>query len=197
MDEVSHAAPDRDPPAAVEQDRGGWLPVLVVVAVALGLAMSWAVHERRTRAQLASRLQGIAKDAALVEAKARELSQFLLDPHTRLIHLRGTGRASDRTATVAWNASRGEGVVLVEADGTTTLRLLAEHPGASPIQLLQFRPAAPGGHAFRYPGPIEGGPITFSIESAPAAADAAPSGRAEVLRYEEVAPGEPVAPRRT
>lgn len=162
---VSPPPPIAPAPPATQQEWAGLLPLLVVMALAFGLLASWALHAHRGRSQMLSRLQGVAKDAAITEARADQLGRFLLDARTRLVHLRGTAGATGRAATIAWNPDRAEGVVLVEGDTPRRLRLLVQRDRQPPVQLLQFHSSSPGGHAFRFPGPLQPGTMTFMIES--------------------------------
>jgi hypothetical protein len=115
----------------------GLFLVLIVVCLALGATLSWALYERRERRELLGRLDLVSTRNGVVEAQAGQLRQFLAHPGTRLIHLRGINQAQGHSATIAWNAARREGVLLLDPADAAAYRLVARTPqGMVPLQDL-------------------------------------------------------------
>jgi hypothetical protein len=138
--------------------------VLIVVCLALGATLSWALHERRERRELVGQLDLISTRNGMVEARAGELRQFLAHPGTRLIHLRGINQAEGHVATIAWNPGRREGLLLLDPADMAPYRLVAQS-AQGPVTLQDLPHPHPAATAFAAPTTLPAD-AAFELQSA-------------------------------
>ncbi len=119
----------------------------MIVCLALGMALSWALHERGQRRALAGRADILATRNGLIEARAGELRAFLALPQTRLVHLRGINAAAGQDVTIAWNPARREGYLLGKLPQDSAYILLAREEDTT-MELATLDPQAGPAIAF-------------------------------------------------